>query len=99
MVAASTGPRSPRSLETCKLNGVDPQAYLADVASGDYLTLDAQSHRDRIDQLAGQGIAGGATYDALVGSTAKITGAVLLTRDVRAIPTYERLEVPFELVT
>jgi predicted nucleic acid-binding protein len=45
-------------------------AYLTDVASADYLTLDARSHLDFIDSLAAHNVTGGATYDALVGSTA-----------------------------
>ncbi|GAB7141931.1 type II toxin-antitoxin system VapC family toxin [Mycobacterium riyadhense] len=81
---------------------VEPVAvhgYLADVTSSEYLTLDARSHRDLIDLLAEHGVTGGATYDALVGLTAKAAGATLLTRDVRAVTTYERLRLEFELVT
>ena len=74
-------------------------AYLADLTSSDYLTLDARSHHDLIHHLAEHGVAGGATYDALVGLTAKAAGATLLTRDARAIQTYERLQLEFELVT
>lgn len=74
-------------------------AYLADIASGDrYLTLDGVAHRDLIDRLAEQNITGGATYDALVGLTAKAAGATLFTRDLRAVRTYERLSVKYELV-
>lgn len=40
-----------------------------------------------------------ADYDALVGFTAKAAGAKLLTRDLRAVETYERLRVEVELVT
>ncbi|BBX95850.1 type II toxin-antitoxin system VapC family toxin [Mycobacterium lacus] len=81
---------------------VEPVAvhtYLADLTSSDYLTLDARSHRGLIDHLAGHGVTGGATYDALVGLTAKAAGATLLTRDVRAITTYERLRLDFALLT
>ncbi|SRX93918.1 hypothetical protein [Frankia symbiont of Datisca glomerata] [Mycobacterium shimoidei] len=74
-------------------------AYLADVTSRDYLTLDARSYRVLIDRLAENGITGGATYDALVGLTSKAAGATLLTRDQRAVGTYERLHVEYELVT
>jgi predicted nucleic acid-binding protein len=74
-------------------------AYLTDLTSSDYLTLDARSHRGLIDHLAEHNITGGATYDALVGLTAKAAGATLLTRDLRAVRTYERLRVEFELVT
>ncbi|ETW21926.1 type II toxin-antitoxin system VapC family toxin [Mycobacterium gastri] len=73
-------------------------AYLTGVTSSDYLTLDAGSHRGLIDRLAELGVTGGGSYDALVGITAKAAGATLLTRDVRAVTTYERLQVQFELV-
>lgn len=73
--------------------------YLADVTSADYLTLDARSHRELINYLAAQNVTGGATYDALVGSTAMAAGATLLTRDRRAVRTYELLQVDYELVT
>ncbi len=74
-------------------------AYLTDVTSADYLTLDARPHRDLIDDLAAHNVTGGATYDALVGSTAKARGATLLTRDRRAVRIYELLDVEYELVT
>lgn len=74
-------------------------AYLADVTSSDYLTLDARSHRGLIDHLAGHNIVGGVAYDALIGLTAKTAGAMLLTRDLRAVATYENLQIGFELLT
>ena len=75
-------------------------AYLTDIASGDrYLTLDALAHRGLINHLAERNVTGGATYDALVGLTAKGAGATLLTRDLRAVRTYERLCVEYELMT
>lgn len=40
----------------------------------------------------------GAIYDALIAETAKHANATLLTRDRRALPTYERLGVRFELI-
>lgn len=82
-----------------RVEPVAVHAYLADVTSSEYLTLDARSHRGLIDHLAEHGVTGGATYDALVGLTAKAAGATLLTRDVRAATTYERLRLEFELVT
>lgn len=73
-------------------------AYLAAISTSDYLTLDPQSLRGLLDHLPNQGVTGGATYDALIGWTAKRAGATVLTRDRRAVPTYERLSVEFELV-
>jgi predicted nucleic acid-binding protein len=75
------------------------QTYLTDLTSADYLTLDARSHRDLINYLAAHNVTGGATYDALVGSTAKAAGATLLTRDRRAVGIYELLQVEYEMVT
>lgn len=74
-------------------------AYLADITSSNYLALDACSYRGLTDHLAEHDVTGGATYDALVGFTAKAAGAKLLTRDPRAVETYERLRVEVELVT
>ena len=74
-------------------------AYLTNVTSAEYLTLDSRSHRDLINYLAAHNVTGGATYDALVGSTAKAVGATLLTHDWRAVRTYELLQVEYEPVT
>lgn len=74
-------------------------AYLADITSSNYLALDACSYRGLTDHLAEHDVTGGATYDALVDFTAKAAGAKLLTRDLRAVETYERLRVEVELVT
>lgn len=54
--------------------------------------------RSLVDRLAEAGVAGGAVYDALVGLTATHHGAVLLTRDVRAMRTYDALGVDFAVV-
>ncbi len=75
------------------------RAYLLNVTAGDYLTLNALAYRSLIDDLAEHAITGGASYDALVALTAKAAGATLLTRDLRAVTTYERLNVAFELTT
>lgn len=43
-------------------------------------------------------ITGGAVYDALVGFTAKLAGARLLSRDRRAERTYRAVGVDYELI-
>jgi predicted nucleic acid-binding protein len=43
-------------------------------------------------------ISGGAIYDALIAETVKRAGATLLTRDRRAVFTYERLAVRHQLI-
>ena len=47
-------------------------------------------------ELAALGIAGGATYDALIAITAAEAGLRLVTRDTRAAATYSRLNVPHD---
>jgi hypothetical protein len=91
--------RSDASAIPHRVTPVAVHAYLTDIISSDYLTLDARSHRGLLDHLAEHDVTGGATYDALVGLTAKAAGATLLTRDLRAVRIYERLRVEFELVT
>ncbi|WP_375399631.1 PIN domain-containing protein [uncultured Amnibacterium sp.] len=49
-------------------------------------------------RIADLGITGGAVYDALVALAALDSGATLLTRDARALPTYARVGVAIELV-
>lgn len=48
--------------------------------------------------LAPLGISGGAVYDAMVGLAAQAHGAVLVTRDARAIPTYTAVGAHIEIV-
>lgn len=48
-----------------------------------------EEHRALIHALAAAGRTGGATYDALIGWTARLAGAVLVTADARAAATYE----------
>ncbi len=44
------------------------------------------------------GLSGGSVYDALVAAAAKEHGHTLMTRDRRAVGTYQRLGVAFELL-
>lgn len=62
------------------------------------LTLSEEGTRALLRNVAVAGIAGGAVYDALVAATAREAGAVLLSRDRRAVTTYERLGVAYELL-
>jgi predicted nucleic acid-binding protein len=56
---------------------------------------DAEALLRRLPDL---GIAGGAVYDALVGSVAVAHGLPLATRDLRAVDVYRVLDVELELV-
>jgi toxin FitB len=52
-----------------------------------------------LEGLAGRGVSGGATYDALVAATARSVGLLLMTADQRAEETYRRLGVATEWLT
>ncbi|MGQ0653942.1 MAG: PIN domain-containing protein [Betaproteobacteria bacterium] len=62
------------------------------------LTLPARAYTVLLREMSSAAIFGGRIYDALIAETAKRAGALLLTRDRRALPTYEHLGVRFELI-
>lgn len=62
------------------------------------LTLPASEQRALVSTAVKAGIAGGAIYDALVAATAKHAGATLLSRDRRALITYELVGVRYEML-
>ena len=72
--------------------------FLAVSFSGAPLGLPARAQVELVRTASRAGLAGGAIYDALVGATAKRAGAILLTRDRRALATYEALGVRHELL-
>jgi predicted nucleic acid-binding protein len=72
--------------------------FLRSEFPGPYLRIGARTYRRFLLALAGQGIVGGAVYDALVAATAAEHEVVLLSCDRRAATTYERSGVRFELV-
>jgi predicted nucleic acid-binding protein len=74
------------------------EAFLAGRFRSAPLALPGHEQRALVRFAASAGIGGGAIYDALVAATAKHAGATLLTRDRRAVPTYEAVGVSFELV-
>lgn len=78
--------------------GAIDAAHLIDVNFSRMLTLDEDSSATIHRQLAEAGIAGGATYDAMVALTAKRHDLTLATRDGRARSTYEMLGIQVELV-
>jgi predicted nucleic acid-binding protein len=55
-----------------------------------FLRLSAAAYRRFVLDLSAHGVAGGASYDALVAATAAAAGAELVTCDRRAAGTYER---------
>ncbi|MGH8228511.1 MAG: type II toxin-antitoxin system VapC family toxin [Steroidobacteraceae bacterium] len=58
-----------------------------------YLRLDTGAHKEFVLELPERGIAGGASYDALVAATAVAHSADLITCDRKAAPTYESFGV------
>ena len=63
------------------------------------LTLDSKTQRTTASELAAAGVLGGAVFDGLVALAARAHGYRLFSRDHRAVATYERLGVDFELVS
>ena len=74
------------------------ESFLAERFPQALLTLPAQALRALLRTAAAAGITGGAIYDALIGATAKHAGAILLTRDRRALPTYDAIGVRYDLI-
>ncbi|BDD84655.1 ribonuclease VapC [Tsukamurella pulmonis] len=60
--------------------------------------LPPQEVQSLIGAVGSSGIRGGAIYDAVVGATAAKHGLILLTRDQRAIPTYEAVGATYRTV-
>jgi predicted nucleic acid-binding protein len=63
-----------------------------------FLRLSEAAYKDFILGLPGQGVTGGAAYDALVAATAAGCEAELITCDRRALPVYERYGVRAQLL-
>ena len=61
--------------------------------------LDAADAAALLPVLSAQRVAGGAVYDALVAMAALSHGLVLVSRDLRAAQTYQRLGVRLELLS
>ncbi len=60
--------------------------------------LSAEQQSQLLATLGTAGIHGGSVYDALVGEAARVDDRTLLTRDRRAIATYEFLGVTYSLI-
>jgi PIN domain len=80
-----------------RVDGVTATAVL-EAAFPDRIFLNAEAHAALLNRLAVVGILGGAVYDALVGEVARDHSRILLTRDRRAMRTYDLLGVAYEFV-
>ena len=76
----------------------DVRAFLEREFAEPWLVLPGAELGALIQRLVDLGITGGATYDAVIGATAKRAGASLITRDRRARTIYEQLGVEVEFV-
>lgn len=74
------------------------QAFLDEHFPQAPLSLPGAALRALVHAAVAARVSGGAIYDALVAETARRARAILLTRDRRAISTYERLAVRYELI-
>jgi predicted nucleic acid-binding protein len=74
-------------------------AFLAERFPEAPLTLPPRAYPRLIAQAAKAEVTGGSLYDALVAATVARARARLLTRDRRAVPTYERLGIEYELLS
>lgn len=62
------------------------------------LALPPGTEGDALEAVADAGIAGGATYDALIAWVARSHGRELVSLDQRAARTYERIGVEYRLL-
>jgi predicted nucleic acid-binding protein len=73
-------------------------AFLAERFTKVPLALPARMHLRLVERAVAAGIGGGSIHDALIAATAISAKARLLTRDRRAVPTYERLKADYEFI-
>lgn len=73
-------------------------SFLTDRFPDAPLVLPARAHLQLIERVAAGGMTGGSVHDALIAATARHASARLLTRDRRALPTYDKLGVEYELL-
>lgn len=75
------------------------RAWIDDTFADRWVGLSAGAQRLALGRLEALGVAGGATYDGLIAITAAASGATLVTLDLRALPTYQRLGADVQLVS
>lgn len=74
------------------------ESFLSERFPGAPLTLPGSEYRVLLRAMATAEVAGGAIYDALIAATARHWAAPLLTRDRRAVATYEKVGLRYEMV-
>lgn len=73
-------------------------AFLLESFRAAPLVLPARAHLRLVEEAAAAGTTGGSIHDALIAATLRHAGARLVTRDRRAVPSYERFGVEYELL-
>lgn len=76
----------------------DVVAYLAPFLRADPIGISPGDYPRALEELTAAGVTGGAVYDGLIGLAAREHGSELVSLDIRASRTYERLRVPFRLL-
>ncbi len=71
---------------------------LRDTFGDRWIRLTARNERLVVERLQALGVTGGQTYDGLIAITAASNGAILVTLDRRALPTYRLVGADVELV-
>lgn len=74
------------------------RSFLEERFQPELLTLPSPQHRALLDSAVARGLRGGSIYDALIAATADHAGATLLTRDKRAVRTYDMIGVRYRLL-
>ena len=74
-------------------------AFLAERFTQVPLALPPRAHLRLIEQAAAAGLTGGSIHDALIAATVLHAQVPLLTRDRRALATYEKLGVDYQLIS
>ena len=85
-----------------RLDGVLDRRQVGSERHGELLRrrlAPARQHDDLFRRLARLNLVGGMVYDALVGEAARVGGHTLMTRDRRALRTYEAVGVRVEFVS
>lgn len=72
--------------------------FLAARFPEDPLVLSARGHLRLVQLLAEADVPGGAIHDGVVAATAAEADTVLVTRDARALPTYDLVGARYELI-
>jgi predicted nucleic acid-binding protein len=73
-------------------------AFLAERFRGAPLALPPREHLRLVERAAAAGVVGGGIHDALIAAAALHARARLVTRDRRAVATYERLGAEYEIL-